>query len=342
MTEDLPARTSLRLSEADIEKIGAIVGKLAQSSLPLPDLLRCIAADLPEKSLRNALNQLSHDISQGKSVEESLENIQDRSNNSAIGLLRAVIQTRASGETLFQILRYQQARKDLQRTFWLRLIYPIALLLCASLLFGGILRVVAYEFLPIFRDFGIALPGLTQMIVSLSETASEIGLLGYFVPFAFCSVLILIVFWGINSNLQKWQELAQFCRISADLMDSECSLPETMAITSLMTKGKLARAIENMIELVEQGVSFPDAIDLQSAIPLGLSDLYHWSASHGGNGSEGLRVAASLYEARGRSQVKFLNALLTVVTAIFVIWMILISVTAIFTPMISLLRMLSG
>lgn len=332
----------LGLSSEDMQKISEILGRLAESKLPLPEILIKISEDLPQKSLRQALEQIGRNVGEGKSLEESLEILQDSSNMVAIGTIRSVLKTHTPAKTLFQVLKHQQMRKDLERGFWLKLVYPMILLLACSLLFGAVLRVISTQFIPIFRDFGISLPVLTQIVVSFADSASKLGWFGILVPLVFSSFIVAAISVAINGSLRKWLDMAQFCRISADLMDSQCPLHETLAISRMLSTGRLGAALDDMMELVQQGLSLPESIELQRAFPDGVADLIRWSSDHGGSGAEGLRVAASLYESRGRSQSRFLASVFTVFTACVVVWMIMITMIAIFAPMLSLLGMLSG
>ncbi|MFM7132410.1 MAG: type II secretion system F family protein, partial [bacterium] len=312
------------------------------ANLPLPDLLSGMALDLPQKPLKKAVDQLSADISKGMSLKDAIERLPDYSGQQAMGMIRMILYSRAPSSTLFRLLQHQQARKELSRSFWVKLIYPILLLFFCSLIFGVMLRVVATQFAPIFRDFGISIPILTQFVLQLADTINQLGLAGVFMPLVLCTAMLLAASLAINGSLQRWLAASQFCHILAELMESDCSLAESLQICRMLSHGRLAMAADNMMDLALTGVNLPDAMEAQAAIPEGASDLVRWAQSTGGTGAEGLRVAASLYEARSRSQSRFLQSVFTVVAGIIVFWLILITVVSVFGPMLSLLGMLSG
>ena len=203
------------------------------------------------------------------------------------------------------------------------------------------LRVVATQFAPIFRDFGISIPILTEILLQLADTINQLGLAGVFMPLILCTSILLAVSLAINGSLQRWLAVSQFCYILAELLDSDCPLAESLQICRMLSRGRLAMAADNMLDLALTGVNLPDAMEAQAAIPEGAANLVRWAQSTGGSGAEGLRVAASLYEARSRSEARFLQSVFTVVAGIIVFWLILMTVVSVFGPMLSLLGRLS-
>lgn len=341
MSENVTWLPGSGFSEPDVVRLTELVSRLGAANLPLPELLGGMAHDLPQKPLRIALERLSADIARGVSIHDAIERLPDYCSRQSMGMIRMLLESRSPGDTLFRLLGQDQARKTLGRAFWLKLFYPVLLLLSCSVLIGVVFRVVSTQFAPIFKDFGISLPFLTVIVLEIADTFNQMGLAGIFMPLLLCSSLILVISLGINGSLQRWLELSHFCQILAELMDSRCPLPESLQITRMLIPGRLGRAADDMIELVNNGVSLPDAMDIQLAIPEGASDLVRWAQATGGSGAEGLRVASALYEARSRSQTHFLHSIFTVIAAIIVSWMILVTVVSVFGPMLALLRMLS-
>jgi type II secretory pathway component PulF len=329
-------------SEPDIARLTELIGRLGAAHLPLPELLGGIAQDMPQKSLRLALEQLSADIAKGKSVHDAIERLPDYCSQQSMGMIRLVLESRAPANTLFRLLGHEQARKSQVRAFWTKLFYPILLLISCSLLIGMVFRVVSTQFSPLFKDFGITLPILTVIVLQVADTINQVGLAGSLMPVFLCLALILLASIGINSSLQRWLELSQFCQIMAELLDSQCPLAESLQITRMLIPGRLGRAADDMIDLANNGMSLPDAMDLQQAIPEGASELVRWAQNSGGSGAEGLRVASALYEARSRSHSHFLHSVFTVIAGIIVLWMILLTVVSVFGPMLGLLSALSG
>lgn len=329
-------------SDTDIARLTELVSRLGAANLPLPDLLSGMASDLPQKPLKKAVDHLSADISRGMNLKDAIERLPDHSSQQAMGMIRMILHSRAPSSTLFRLLQHQQARKELSRSFWVKLVYPILLLFFCSLIFGVMLRVVSTQFAPIFRDFGISLPVLTQLVLQLADTINQIGLAGVFMPLILCTAMLFAGSLAINGFLQKWLAASQFCHILADLLDSDCPLAESLQICRMLSRGRLAMAAENMMDIALTGENLPEAMDAQASIPEGAANLVRWAQSTGGSGAEGLRVAASLYEARSRSEARFLQSVFTVVTGIIVFWLILLTVVSVFGPMLSLLGRLAG
>ena len=329
-------------SDADIARLSELVGRLGAANLPLPALIAGMANDLPQKPLKNALSRLSADISSGRSLQEAIERLPDHSSEQAMGMIRMILRSKVPADTLFRLLSHQEARRELSRSFWVKLFYPILLLVSCSLVFGAVLRIVTTQFAPIFRDFGISLPFLTVVVLEIAEAVSQVGLLGIFMPMILCVAIMFAVSLSINGSLQRWLSASQFCHTLAELIESDCPLIESLQITRMLSRGRLARSADDMMELVANGMDLPDAMDKQATIPEGASELVRWSQSTGGTGSEGLRVAAALYEARSRSQSRFLQSVFTVIAGIVVFWLIMITIVSVFGPMLGLLSALTG
>lgn len=337
--EPLP---SFGLTAEEMARLTEIVGRLSQSQLPLPALLSGMAEDMPSKALANALRSVGQSVAEGKPIEEALERAQEKSGTVASGMIRTILTTRTPTQTLFRILKYQQERAELRRTFWLRLCYPILLLFCCSLLFGIMMRVVSTQFSPIFKDFGISLPVITMLIIQMAEFTNNLGWAGVLLPPIIATVALSLVSTAINGSLHKWIDLSQFCRTLAELISADCPLVNSLSICRMMLVGPLARSADGMIDLVREGEGLADALDLQTTVPEGVADLVRWSQSQGGTGAEGLMVSAALFEARGRSQTRFLSSLFTVLSVLTVSWMIMVINMAIFLPLITLISQLSG
>ena len=128
----------------------------------------------------------------------------------------------------------------------------------------------------------------------------------------------------------------------AELVEAKCPLADSLTICRMMLTGKLAQSTDDMIDMVRHGDDLATAIELQVAVPDGVADLVRWSQQNGRDGAEGLRVSAALFEARSRSQTRFLSSLFTVMAVLVVSWLILVITLAIFLPLISMISRLSG
>lgn len=336
------SRPMYSLSAEEMARLNEIVARLAQSHLPLPSILTGMADDLPAGAMSEALKALGAAVAAGQPLEEALERTQANAGLAASGMIRTILTAKTPSQTLFRIMKYQQERAELRRTFWLRLCYPILLLFSCSLLFGIMMKVVSTQFIPIFRDFGISLPAMTMVVVSMAEFTNQLGWAGILLPPVIAALGLWMASVMINGSLHRWLDMAQFCRTLAELVDAGSPLSESLTICRMMMTGRLAQAAEDMIDLTRQGEDLPTAMELQSDIPEGVSELVRWSAMEGGNGAEGLRVAASLCEARGRGQTRFLSSLFTVLSVLIVSWLILVINLAVFLPLITLISRLSG
>jgi type II secretory pathway component PulF len=337
-----PPLVGFGLSVEEKGRLAQFLGGLTSAELPLPELLEAMAEEAPDKTQRTALKRLAGAIAAGKSLPDALEPVLDSSSPSLTGLTKVVLKTRDPAATLFRILEYRRERSDFIRNFWLSLTYPIVLFLVTALMAGIVLRIVGTLVAPIFVDFGIDLPIVTRLITNLAERTNSLGWLGMLLPGLVAASLFLMLTIRLNGALGYWPDLAMICRTLADLLDSDCPLPESLKICGVTIGGRLGSALDDMSVQVREGMPLADAFETQAAMPLGLDALVRWSESAGGGASEGLKVAAAIYEAAVRSKARLWAAVLTVFIITSVAWMIFLFVVGLYLPLLQLTSRLSG
>ncbi len=329
-----PGATLVGLGLSKEEKLRLIValGELAESGLPLHETVRGLAAELPDRSFRDLLHQFANRIEAGENANEAVDILLDQADPAVTGLSKAVLRTREPLKTLFRLIDYRRERVAIARQFWLKLLYPVLMLLLTAFLTGIVLRIVSGSIAPMMRSFGMQMPALTEVIFDVADGLDKLGWPGIFLPGAFGMLLMYLAMGGINGILHKWHDLAQLCRTLADLQRAESPLPESLTMCGVMFRGRIGTALEDMAGQVRNGASLADAIDTQRALPDGLGAMVRWSESSGGSSAEGLEAAAALFEARGRGTAGVLASIFTVFSGILVTWAVILLVVGIYLP----------
>jgi len=329
----LSAEEKLRLTSA--------LASLSESGLPYSETLRDLVAGLPDRKFRRLVEEFATRVDAGQSLDEAIEPLMESADPAMKSVARTVLRTRNPMRTFMDAIDYRRRRTDITRMFWLKLLYPVTLFVFTSVILGIVMKIVLNSVAPIFRDFGLSLPGITAVFLRVAEGFDSLGPSGIFLPGVLGVGMLMLIFYWFNAVLHKWHDLAHFCRTLAVLERSGNPLPESLAICGATFPGRLGTAMTDMAEQVRSGQSLAEAIDMHHALPDGLGSMVAWSNESGHGNAEGLEVAAALFEARGKGTSTLLSTLFTVFTVIFVVWIILLVIFAVYLPLTTFTRLIS-
>lgn len=336
-----PAGIGMSLSAEEKLRLVSALTQLLESGLPYSETMKEVTTGLPDPKFRRLVMEFAARVDAGQNLEQAMEPLLESADAKMKGIARTVMRTRDPMKTFLSVVEYRRRRSEITRFFWLRLLYPIILFLFTAVIFGIVMQIVLKSVAPVFRDFGANLPQITIIFLKAAEWLDKLGPSGILVPGLLgVGILVLIVNW-FNTVLHKWHDLAFFCRTLAELERSSNPLPESLAMCASIFSGRLSAALNDMAEQVRSGESLATAIDTYYALPDGLASMIEWSESAGKGNAEGLDVAASIFEARGKGTSTILSTLFTVFTVITVVWLIQIIVAAVYLPLTSFLRLLA-
>jgi type II secretory pathway component PulF len=345
-----------RLSDQEIADFTRHVAGLNEAGLPLPAGLRALGAELATGPLRRVLDALATQLEAGRSLGDAVEEQGHRFPAHLRGLVVAGVKSGRLGEVLEQFTRYYQLSVDLKRKLWLSLAYPLMLLSMMSVLFVFVSMVVVRQFVQIYADFGMDLPGMTKLVISVSRTVVEFGPL-----LALGTVGALAVLWVVGvmvgggtwkrsitsqipliGPLWRWTALVEFCHLLGLLLESEIALPAALQMAGDgLRDSNLARACRSMRLEVEAGQSLAECLSHVTMFPAGLARILRWAEGHESLPGA-LHLAGDMFEARARAQATFVGVACSVLAVILVLWGMAIVVVALFLPLIQLISKLSG
>jgi type II secretory pathway component PulF len=235
------------------------------------------------------------------------------------------------------------------------LIYPVALLAAASsaLLFGLLWIVPSVKH--IFQDFGIELPAITIVLISLSNFVIDYGLF-------FCGVLIIsacaipLVLHTLGGRplrarfkagtpffgtMFRCSGLSAFCELLAMFVTAHVALPEGVRMAAEGTgDADLELQFEPVAECLAQGQSDTELARRLANISPHLIHVFHWKTRQT-NFVDALNAAAGVYENQAELQITLVSLLLEPVVIIGVLGGAALFVLALFYPLFALLRSLS-
>jgi type IV pilus assembly protein PilC len=252
---------------------------LQDAGLPLLRSLQILEGQLKPGKLKNVLQGVCEDVEGGTSLSESMAK-HPRAFN------RLYTKMVAAGEVggvldiiLQRLAEFMEKAQSLKRKIRAALIYPIAVVIIAVAIVTFIMVFIIPKFEEIFKDFGVALPGLTRMLINISRWVAGNNT-GQFMPgwvYILFSPLIFwilfklarksppgraaldtLVFWmPLFGNLIRKTVTARFTRTLGTLISAGVPILEAILITR-DTSGNYVfeKALTKVHDSIREGESF--------------------------------------------------------------------------------------
>lgn len=252
---------------------------LQDAGLPLLRSLQILEGQLKPGKLKSVLQDVCEDVEGGTSLSESMAKHPKAFN-------RLYTKMVAAGEVggvldiiLQRLAEFMEKAQSLKRKIKAALIYPIAVVIIAILIVTFIMWFIIPKFEEIFRDFGVALPMLTRMLIGVSNWIAGKNV-GQSVPGAIwvlCSPIFIwiffklirktppgraatdtLIFWlPVFGNLIRKTVTARFTRTLGTLISAGVPILEAILITR-DTSGNYVfeKALGKVHDSIREGESF--------------------------------------------------------------------------------------
>lgn len=334
------------------------IEKTAAGGLALPWGMRALAEESPG-AMSDALVRLADRLERGETWQNVLEDPGLRLPSHVRGLLRAGLQTQHVPLALEQLVHLQRRSLQLRREMWLSVAYPLTVMVSLGVLFTCfeffVVAELARMYENMYTDYSIrtpiGLPAMTQLMVDWSGPPAialllSIVTVGILLPAAWSLwrplwLDILANRLPILGPLWLWAGMVDFCRLLALLLQAGVALPEALrCVSDGLRSSELAAATRRLAKQVEGGRSLGDAIAVTSPLPDTLGPVAEWGETRSALPAA-LEAAAQMYEGRVRMQLSFVRLFLPPCVFLFAGGVILLSLLAIFLPMIQLVSALT-
>ncbi|MGD9858363.1 MAG: type II secretion system F family protein, partial [Planctomycetaceae bacterium] len=302
------------------------------------------------------LRAMSRELAQGQAPDDVLSRSGSGMPNYLRGLVKAGVQSGQLGAYLEQFLQSLRRRRSAALSFWGMMAYPLFLVPFAFLVSVGVLGWIVPSFSDIFSDFGVALPGITLALITLSRTPVLVGMsLG--IPAAVLAMVLVIILSryvpGHATRLRVFQMipiigtpsrmrgLSEFCSLLGLLVSGRIPLPDALRMTaSAIHDANLRQGARRLATRIEQGESLEMAAYGLPQISRELRHLFRWEPRGDAFGDILMR-AGEIYSSRTRIQAGL--AIMLFQPAVFVCIAMFLGfvVIALFMPLIKLLNELA-
>ncbi|AFJ03363.1 Type IV fimbrial assembly protein PilC [Methylophaga frappieri] len=241
--KDLFAPRKPPIKPADIAIFSRMLATMMSSGVPLMQSMQIIGEGHENASMQEMILSIKADVESGTSLAESLSKFPLHFNDLYVSLVNAGEQSGTLEALLHEIATYQEKTEALKAKIRKALVYPAAIIVVAFIVTAILMIFVIPQFESLFTGFGADLPGLTKLVISISEVFQEKWWLIF-------GVLIgtVVGFMMAKKRSRKVQHFLDRLTLK---------LP---VIGEVMTKGAIARFSRTFSVMFKAGVPMVDAM----------------------------------------------------------------------------------
>lgn len=215
---------------------------LSKSGLPLQKSLELLVAQTRSEQLRTALEEATTQVRAGKLLSEAFESV-GRFPKIYSATLRAGERSGNLDKVLAQYVTYQKAARGFRKKFLSALIYPTFLVIFLVALVSFVVTFIVPKFALLYADLQVALPPVTQFVISFSQTVDR-----WIIPIVIGLVALVV---GVRSALQTPSTRLAWDRIKFRLPIAG----------KLLLKFSVAEFARTLSTLLEGGVPVVSALE---------------------------------------------------------------------------------
>jgi len=251
----LEALTLGKVSTAEMALFTKQFGTMLEAGLPLLDALNTQYKQTKNRLLKNAIREIARDVEGGYTLAESMGKHKKVFSELYVNMVEAGEKGGALGEILGRLAEYLEKMADIQRKIKGAMIYPIIVICVMIVAVTALLVFVIPTFADLYQGFGAQLPGLTRMIIGISNFVK--GNILLILGITILSVALILGWYKTQSGkevldrvilripiigpLVHKNALARFSRTLSTLLNSGVDLMEAMEITARTTGNRVVQ-----------------------------------------------------------------------------------------------------
>jgi type IV pilus assembly protein PilC len=223
---------------------------LQDAGLPIVQSMQILTDMQRPGAFKHALSKVTEEVQSGTMLSEAMTRYPRIWDRLYTNLVKAGEAAGALDVILRRLAEFMEKAQSLKKKVIGAMIYPIAVLSIACLILSFIMIAIVPKFEVIFKDLGIALPGLTEALISFSRFMGSYWW------------LLLLMIGGTIFGLKLFGRTEK----GANILDRvKLRVP---VLGMIIKKSSVARFTRTLGTLVTSGVGFLDALDItKSATP---------------------------------------------------------------------------
>jgi type IV pilus assembly protein PilC len=329
---------------------------MINSGVPLMQALGILSSQQRVRAFGEMLEKIRLSVENGKTLSDSLAGFPDTFDNLYVAMVRAGEVSGSLDVILLKLVSYIEKADKIKSQVKSASYYPTVVVIVAVGVIAALLVFVVPTFAKQYQDAGKELPGLTQVVIDLSNVLTE----GWYV---FLGAIIAVVLgvkafirtekgrilWdrmslkvpGIGELLRKIA-VGRFCSTMATMLTSGVSLLEALTICASSSGNKIIETfILDLRGYVEQGAKLSDHLGKDDIFPPMVVSMVSVGESTGALDEMLMKVSA-FYEEEVDLAVKALLSMIEPIMMVVIGGSVGFIVIAMYLPVFDMASLVGG
>lgn len=270
------------VKQMDIAVMSRQFATLANAHIPLDESLKALTAQVENVVLRNTLNAVREQVSEGKSLADSLVQFPAVFNRLYVNMVRAGESSGTLGLVLDRLSTYMEKEVEAKGQVVSAMMYPAVMLIAQVGLIAYLMISLVPKLQKIFTSLKAPLPWYTQIVVAISEFLQNQW---YVVPIVFGLAALLFRRWVSTEKGRKKfdtmllkmpvfgplimrMQVSRFTQTLSTLLASGVPIIKALEITkNIITNVVIAEVLEQSKISVQEGRSLGATIEKSNQFP---------------------------------------------------------------------------
>jgi len=329
------------------------LSSMIRTGLPLLDSLNIISDTSENPTIKYAFKEIGLGISKGATISEMLDKYPEVFNEMYRALVNAGETAGLLPTSLDRQAKLLESLAKIKGQIQSAMAYPIAIAVLTLIISFIMMLFVIPIFVDIYDSAGAPLPGITQMLINISDQLRSVefyfkaipSAIGLFFLYKFFSGRAAVQWWydktllqlPITKDLVTKSCLANFSRTLSSLNSAGVPILESLNISKKTLKNRIfTRIIEKAYIDIQAGNPIYKALDKESVVPVMFTSMFR-IGEETGELSEMVTKLAEFYEDEVSTSVKSLTSIMEPLMIIFVAVFVGIILIAMYLPMFSMM-----
>ena len=322
-----------------------------KSGIPLVDSVKILAKQTNQPNLKKSFNQLVYELLRGESFSNAMLSQGTTYPKLLINMVKTAEMTGDLPTILDDMSDYYTSMEQTRKQMKSAMTYPLVVL---TLAFGVLIFMLTYlvpQFSGMFADNDATLPGLTLAILGISDFLKA----NYIVLIACVLVFIGIFFYlyknivsfrtGVQTTLMKlpvvsniiiYNEIANFTKTFASLINHGVFITDSMEILSKITNNEIYKRIINTTLIsLSKGDSISSAFKGEWAVPVVAYEMLVTGETTGQLGTM-MEKVSNHFQALHKNTIDQMKSLIEPILICFLAVVVGIILISIIQPMFSI------
>ena len=330
------------------------LSSMIRTGLPLLDSLNIISDTSENTTIRYAFKEIGLGISQGATMSEMLDKYPEVFNEMYRALVSAGETAGLLPSTLDRQAKLLESLAKIRGQIKSALSYPTAIAILTLVIVVIMMLFVIPIFVDIYDQSGAPLPGITQLLINISDQLRSKEFYFKAIPSGI-AIYLFYKYFSSRSSVLWWYDktllqlpitkdlvtkscLANFSRTLSSLNSAGVPILESLTISKKTLKNRVfSRIIEKAYVDIQSGNPIHKALDKESVIPVMFTSMFR-IGEETGELSEMITKLADFYEDEVDASVKSLTSIMEPLMIIFVAVFVGIILIAMYLPMFSMMQ----